>query len=164
MFPLLLMHWRYCSLPLSHQYIIAYSKTMTKVEQIQHSELMIIDTHTRPSRANNGVLIVSNSGKIDHMVMRLDCIWNNITFCWLANSMPWLNLTMTHHDVITVKCYRHYWPFVRGFNQLLVVFITKNQPMIYWTHRGLVAHICVSNLTIIGSDNGLSPGLHEAII
>ena len=26
------------------------------------------------------------------------------------------------------------------------------------THRGRVTHICVSNLTIIGSDNGLSPG------
>ena len=25
-------------------------------------------------------------------------------------------------------------------------------------------HICVSKLTIIGSDNGLSPGLHQAII
>ena len=25
-------------------------------------------------------------------------------------------------------------------------------------------HICVSNLTIIGSDNGLSPGRHQAVI
>ena len=25
-------------------------------------------------------------------------------------------------------------------------------------------HICIHNLTIIGSDNGLSPGLHQAII
>ena len=46
-----------------------------------------------------------------------------------------------------------------------------------WTHRGLapynkyglthwgrVTHICVSKLTIIGSDNGLSPGRRQAII
>ena len=32
------------------------------------------------------------------------------------------------------------------------------------THSGRVTHICVSNLTIIGSDNGLSPGRRQAII
>ena len=31
-------------------------------------------------------------------------------------------------------------------------------------HWGRVAHICVSKLTIIGSDNGLSPGRRQAII
>ena len=31
----------------------------------------------------------------------------------------------------------------------------------YW---GRVTHICVSELTIIGSDNGLSPGRRQAII
>ena len=32
------------------------------------------------------------------------------------------------------------------------------------THWGRVTHICVSKLTIIGPDNGLSPGRHQAII
>ena len=32
------------------------------------------------------------------------------------------------------------------------------------THLGRVTHICVSYLTIIGSDNGLSPGRRQAII
>ena len=31
-------------------------------------------------------------------------------------------------------------------------------------HWGRVAHICVSKLTIIGSDNGLSPGRRQAIV
>ena len=31
------------------------------------------------------------------------------------------------------------------------------------THRGRETHICVGNLTIIGSDNGLSPGRRQAI-
>ena len=39
---------------------------------------------------------------------------------------------------------------------------------VYWfmelTHWGRVTHICISNLTIIGSDNGLSPGRCQAII
>ena len=32
------------------------------------------------------------------------------------------------------------------------------------THWGRVTHTCVGNLTIIGSDNGLSPGQRQAII
>ena len=32
------------------------------------------------------------------------------------------------------------------------------------THWGWVTHICVSKLTIIGSDNGLSPDQRQAII
>ena len=32
------------------------------------------------------------------------------------------------------------------------------------THWGRVTHICVGNLTIIGLDNGLSPGRRQAII
>ena len=36
--------------------------------------------------------------------------------------------------------------------------------MNHLTHWGRVTHICVGNLTIIGSDNGLLPGRHQAII
>ena len=35
---------------------------------------------------------------------------------------------------------------------------------IHLTHWGRVTHICVSKLTTIGSDNGLSPGRRQAII
>ena len=35
---------------------------------------------------------------------------------------------------------------------------------IFLTHWGRVTHICVGNLTIIGPDNGLSPGRRQAII
>ena len=35
---------------------------------------------------------------------------------------------------------------------------------ICWPHWGRVTHICVSDLTSIGSDNGLSPGRRQAII
>ena len=35
---------------------------------------------------------------------------------------------------------------------------------IFITHWGRVTHICVSKLTIISSDNGLSPGRRQAII
>ena len=32
------------------------------------------------------------------------------------------------------------------------------------THWGRVTHICVSNLTTIGSNNGLAPGRRQAVI
>ena len=35
---------------------------------------------------------------------------------------------------------------------------------LHLTHWGRVTHICVSKTTIIGSDNGLSPGRRQAII
>ena len=41
------------------------------------------------------------------------------------------------------------------------------EPMLAYcqlTHWGRVTHICVGKLTIIGSDNGLSPGRRQAII
>ena len=46
----------------------------------------------------------------------------------------------------------------------------KNDDPIEWdmestlNHRGRVMHICISNLTIIGLDNGLSPSRRQAII
>ena len=47
-------------------------------------------------------------------------------------------------------CPLGYGPFFSGF--------------IVLTHWSRVTHICVSKLTIIGSDNGLSPGRHQTII
>ena len=38
------------------------------------------------------------------------------------------------------------------------------QQFLWLTHWGRVTHICVDKLTIIGSDNGLSPGRRQAII
>ena len=40
-----------------------------------------------------------------------------------------------------------------------------HSPYLYFlTHWGRVMHICVSKITIIGSDNDFSPGRHQAII
>ena len=41
---------------------------------------------------------------------------------------------------------------------------TFYQHVLTLTHWGRVTHIYISELTIIGSDNGLSPGRHQAII
>ena len=50
-------------------------------------------------------------------------------------------------------------------------WLPTNQQTVQWhwkydllTHWGRVTHLCISKLTIIGSDNGLSPGRCQAII
>ena len=42
--------------------------------------------------------------------------------------------------------------------------VLSTWPFKLWSHWGRVTHICISKLTIIGSDNGLSPGRCQAII
>ena len=55
-----------------------------------------------------------------------------------------------------------------GVNALTVsLFFLRNARIINddtLTHWGRVTHICVSKLSILGSDNGLSPGRRQAII
>ena len=47
---------------------------------------------------------------------------------------------------------------------IFVTAIDGLLPCMPLTHWGWVTHICVSKLTIIGSDNGLLPGRHQALI
>ena len=46
----------------------------------------------------------------------------------------------------------------------LAMVIGRSNSIEILTHWGRVTHICVSRLTITGSDNGLSPGRRQAII
>ena len=51
-------------------------------------------------------------------------------------------------------------------NKLEKIYVHILSNILYYqtlTHWGRVTHICVGNLTIIGSDNGLSPGRRQAI-
>ena len=59
---------------------------------------------------------------------------------------------LAHRSVQFPTCYR-IEEFQCSFLELKVL-----------THWGRVTHICVGNLTIIGSDNGLSSGRRQAII
>ena len=46
----------------------------------------------------------------------------------------------------------------------MIAVIIKSLLWFKLTHWGRMTHICVGKLTIIGSDNGLSPGRRQAII
>ena len=54
----------------------------------------------------------------------------------------------------------YFYDLISPWNHSLVTWSTQ----MALTHWGRVRHICVSKLTIIGSDNGLSPGRCQAII
>ena len=101
------------------------------------------------------------------------------------NSAKHISQLFSNACIKWVVTYISRWTFLRLFSKkfsklpLLIYTITsksnKNVSMtvsrnfpsqfdIILTHRGRVTHICISKLTIIGSDNGLSPGQRQAII
>ena len=67
----------------------------------------------------------------------------NFNYIWLK--MNFFLFQKTYHKMSSAKR-----PFRPGLSML--------------THWGRVTHICVGEITIIGSDNGLSPGRCQAII
>ena len=54
--------------------------------------------------------------------------------------------------------------FSSTFPGKITIFKAKWTTKHFLTHWGRGTHICISKLTIIGTDNGLSPGRHQAII
>ena len=48
-----------------------------------------------------------------------------------------------------------------SLNLLIILIFSAISNLTHWSR---VKHVCVSELTIIGSDNGLSPGQRQAII
>ena len=73
-----------------------------------------------------------------------------------------INVTSTKWQDFTLMMYVAVSANVVG----LVSTTNDNQSigMLLLTHWGRVTHICVGNLTIIGPDNGLSPGRRQDII
>ena len=70
-----------------------------------------------------------------------------------------LNVTSDYIKLLIVKLISGY------IRQVIIEFSLFMEPTsCIITHWGRVTHICVSKLTIIGSDNGLLPGRRQAII
>ena len=83
------------------------------------------------------------------------------TWCYRKNFSQW---ECSFHW----KLHCHWLEFLRQHQIAVVrraqVWGTSCYHSNYLTHWGWVTHICVNNLTSIGSDNGLSPGRRQAII
>ena len=74
---------------------------------------------------------------------------------WLTNNAM-ITYIWGHYDVFISFIPDNYCNYV--------IFHRANLWCIILTHWGRVTHICVGKLTIIGSDNGLSPDRRQAII
>ena len=71
---------------------------------------------------------------------------------------PLLIPTLRHHEVAGILC--HIQPCLNLHKGELLVNLCVST----LNNWGLMRHIYVGNLTIIGSDYSLSPGRHQAII
>ena len=101
-------------------------------------------------------LIASGSDNGLSPARRQDIIWTNAGIllieplgtnsCEILTEIYTFSLNKIHLKMSSGK----WWPFCLSLNVL--------------THWGRVTHVCVDKLTIIGSDNGLSPGRRQAII
>ena len=81
--------------------------------------------------------------------------WSILARIWLQINNTSLLITMVQYDMdlpIKLCTVRQRSIFIKDFSRYNSL-----------THWGRVTHICVGNLTIIDSDNGLSPGRRQAI-
>ena len=95
--------------------------------------------------------------------------------CWLTGGTV---ARTTDDDINAFKCFNSLMPRLNGRDLedaiSKSIFLNENCKGVHvvndvikyvaLTHWGRVTHICVSKQTIIGSDNGLSPGRRQAII
>ena len=97
------------------------------------------------------------------------------TTCWregerVDSLAGWISIVMI--NILGIKCHKttfadnrtilassHYPNINQGLSCNMVSPMANSL-----NHWGWVMHICIGNLTIIGSDNGLSPGRRQAII
>ena len=97
----------------------------------------------------------------------MDIVKYDHMFCAMVKTAQVVNLNVHANLVSRINaCYQHQREFVQGHK----LHPLDLQSPCYWvwrrllSHWGRVTHICVSKLTIIGSNNGLSPRRRQAII
>ena len=74
---------------------------------------------------------------------------------FLMKAEGYVRYVSQHWHLVHISAFQHKILVSWGLHVYFVVVVT---------HWGRVTHICVSELPIIGSDNGLSPGRRQAII
>ena len=73
-----------------------------------------------------------------------------------------LSIFFQHSNILTRAS--HHWCLASNIVLVIMLRVIMGCCMLETlTHWGRATHICVGNLTIIGSDNGLSPGRRQAI-
>ena len=129
--------------------------------------------------AQNSIMSLECLVIYNHTEVIFDCIW----FYKVLEPLTWLpyrkvciysssssfpngsNDTLVFKKTMTLLATYTNWPYIRMIYQSLrQVDILLSKYRSYLTNWGRATHICVSKLTIIGSDNDLSPSRRQAII
>ena len=82
-----------------------------------------------------------------------------ILCCWLG----WGDISLMSDDA-KIACIMNIWNLVLSLVQIMTYCCFWWGEQAIPIHWGRVTHICVSKVTNIGSNNGLLPGRHQAII
>ena len=132
------MLWRNITWCQKHFWITAYLWNWESCVTMNNLPLIL--------RRNDDVIIAScvNWAHVFVPLIPEKCRGRYFTKDWLLLWMP------VFRDAISQT------PFSNAFSWMKMYEL-------WLTHWGRVTHICVGNLTIIGSDNGLSPGRRQAI-
>ena len=75
------------------------------------------------------------------------------------HQMPVMPCCIFYLLLARTSCWINNWVAMKPWRSCDILLWTPTA----LTHWGRVTHICIGNLTIIGSDNGLSPGRRQAI-
>ena len=94
-------------------------------------------------------------------------IWTNVDILSITHQRACFNGILSEIQNLSLKNYLY--KFVCKMVAIWLIRLcwpqwTKITAVGELTHWGRVTHICVSDLTSIGSDNGMSPGRRQAII
>ena len=99
-------------------------------------------------------------------------LWKCKWFCHKRHASGLIKFRRFRHSGWSLHCHHgtlyvswvHFNPNAdSNYTWLLIHAGIKVEPCLL-THWGRVTHVCVGKLTIIGSDNGLSPGRRQTII
>ena len=121
------------------------------------------------------------NGVADGAVAKLLRLWQHASALW--RHAVWIRIVTSHNAWIpgyeyslpnvnrTRGIHKHHPHPLETMGHVINEEINQNRnlwlsqnPILALTHWGRVTHICVGKLTIIGSDNGLSPERRRAII
>ena len=135
---LLLTHWNYCSLAISHRYIVdaffvfqcgLVLPDSTHTSQWGHNERDGVSNHQRLDFCS---IVCSGADQKEHQsAASLAYVWG--IQWWPVDSphkrpvMQWRQCQGGHDDVIKWKHFPRYWPFVRGIHRSLVNSPHKGQ-------------------------------------
>ena len=139
--------------------------------QCEHIHVLILEITHHQIHKNIGL-----AHTFDTRCLLFNLLWHSAaTWHWRS----WSTLVQVMACCLTAPS--HYlnqcWSVINGFLcgphqrsisqevfKISIHILIMNLKHTRLTHWGQVKHICISNLTIIGSDNGLSPGRRQAII